>query len=126
MIEYNLPDIPDAVRVYPASAATVMYPMTPGNNWTSTMLFCGGNDLKSDQWVTYENNTWVAMANSKCVWKVLGDVRKLTPTVRLCVFLISGSVSLRPHLLELWTNLTSFVFFQIPRQSILCKNLPGR
>lgn len=51
MIEYNLDDIPDAVRVYPASAATVMYPMTPGNNWTSTMLFCGGNDLKSNQWV---------------------------------------------------------------------------
>ena len=37
MIEYNLQDIPDAVRVYPASGATVMYPMTPGNNWTSTI-----------------------------------------------------------------------------------------
>jgi hypothetical protein len=52
MIEYNLDDIPDAVRVYPASAATATFPQTPANNWTMTVLFCGGNDLKSNQWTT--------------------------------------------------------------------------
>ncbi len=54
MIEYPLPDIPSAVRVYPASGGTVVYPMTPANNWTATIMFCGGNDLKSNQWV----KTW--------------------------------------------------------------------
>ena len=39
----NLPDMPVAVRVYPASAATVMLPLTPRNNYEPTLLFCGGS-----------------------------------------------------------------------------------
>ncbi|KAL7409814.1 glyoxal oxidase N-terminus-domain-containing protein [Mrakia frigida] len=52
--QYDLPDVPLAVRTYPASAATAMLPLTPANNWQPTMLFCGGTNLQEDQWVT----TW--------------------------------------------------------------------
>lgn len=55
-VEHPLPDIPYSVRVYPASGATAMLPLTPANNWTATMLFCGGTDLQPDQWMT--NPTW--------------------------------------------------------------------
>lgn len=53
-VEYPLADIPHAVRTYPGSAATAMMPPTPANNWTATLMFCGGTDLQPDQWVT----TW--------------------------------------------------------------------
>ncbi|KZP00880.1 copper radical oxidase [Calocera viscosa TUFC12733] len=49
-IEYPLPNIPNAVRVYPASGATAMLPLTPANNWTATIIFCGGTNLEPDQW----------------------------------------------------------------------------
>ncbi|CAE6530219.1 unnamed protein product [Rhizoctonia solani] len=48
--EYPLADMPHAVRTYPASGATTILPLTPANNWTATILFCGGSDLKPDQW----------------------------------------------------------------------------
>lgn len=54
-VQYNLPDVPLAVRTYPASAATAMLPLTPANNWQPTMLMCGGSNLRSDQWVTNWN-----------------------------------------------------------------------
>ncbi|KAG6874492.1 hypothetical protein C0995_010402 [Termitomyces sp. Mi166 len=47
--ETPLDNIPDAVRVYPASAGTAMLPLTPANNWTATILFCGGSDVKTKQ-----------------------------------------------------------------------------
>ena len=40
----NLPDMPYATRVYPASAATAMLPLTPANGYTPTILFCGGSN----------------------------------------------------------------------------------
>ncbi|QRV94398.1 glyoxal oxidase [Ceratobasidium sp. AG-Ba] len=49
-IQSNLDDIPYAVRTYPASAGTAMLPLTPANNWTATMVFCGGSDLTPKQW----------------------------------------------------------------------------
>lgn len=39
-----LPDMPYATRVYPASAATAMLPLTPANNYTVSLLFCGGSN----------------------------------------------------------------------------------
>ena len=48
--EFQLPDMPHAVRTYPASAGTTMMPLTPANNWTATILFCGGSDIKANQW----------------------------------------------------------------------------
>ncbi|TFY64242.1 hypothetical protein EVG20_g6011 [Dentipellis fragilis] len=50
--EYKIDDVPDAVRTYPASAGTVMMPMTPSNNWTATVMMCGGSNLQPSQWVT--------------------------------------------------------------------------
>ncbi|QRV93538.1 glyoxal oxidase [Ceratobasidium sp. AG-Ba] len=49
-VEFPLDDIPHAVRTYPASGGSVMMPMTPANNWTATLMFCGGSDLQPDQW----------------------------------------------------------------------------
>ncbi|KAJ1310491.1 hypothetical protein OPQ81_007224 [Rhizoctonia solani] len=70
--EYNLDDIPHAVRTYPASGASIMLPLTPANNWTATVLFCGGSDLQPDQWV--ENWAIAAYpADATCV--------KMTPDV---------------------------------------------
>jgi hypothetical protein len=49
--ETPLDDMPDAVRVYPASAGTIMLPLTPANQWTATVLFCGGSNVANDQCV---------------------------------------------------------------------------
>nr|GAT58538.1 predicted protein [Mycena chlorophos] len=48
--EFPLDPMPDAVRAYPASAGSLMLPLTPANNWTATILFCGGSD--NDDWST--------------------------------------------------------------------------
>lgn len=49
--ETPLDDIPDAVRVYPASAGVAMLPLTPANNYTATILFCGGSNVQPGRWV---------------------------------------------------------------------------
>ena len=65
-LEYNIANIPDAVRVYPASAATAVFPMTPTNNWTATIIFCGGTNLNNLQWVP---GAWLVSypADTSCV-----------------------------------------------------------
>ncbi|THU95774.1 hypothetical protein K435DRAFT_966254 [Dendrothele bispora CBS 962.96] len=51
--ETPLPDMPDGiVRVYPASGAVAMLPLTPSNNWNPIILFCGGNDTDNKAWET--------------------------------------------------------------------------
>ena len=68
VVEHPLPNIPHAVRTYPASAATAMLPLTPANNWTATVLFCGGTDLQPDQW--QQSPTWnvaAYAADASCV-----------------------------------------------------------
>ena len=47
--ETPLDDMLDAVRVYPASGGTAMLPLTPDNNYTATILFCGGSNIQPDQ-----------------------------------------------------------------------------
>jgi hypothetical protein len=47
--ETQLDDMPSAVRIYPASAGTIMLPLTPANNYTATILFCGGSDVQTEQ-----------------------------------------------------------------------------
>lgn len=52
-VETQLDNIPDAVRTYPASAATIMLPLTPANNWTATILFCGGSNVQPTQYLIF-------------------------------------------------------------------------
>ncbi|THU92444.1 copper radical oxidase [Dendrothele bispora CBS 962.96] len=68
--ETRLPDMPNGVaRVYPASGAVAMLPLTPKNNYNPTVLFCGGSDLPNDAWGNYSwpfVNTWEHPASTDC------------------------------------------------------------
>ncbi|KAI0079130.1 DUF1929-domain-containing protein [Panus rudis PR-1116 ss-1] len=68
--ETRLPPMPgNIVRVYPASGATAMLPLTPENNWTPTILFCGGSDMPDYAWGNYSwpfIDTWLYPASAKC------------------------------------------------------------
>ncbi|KAH9475866.1 Aldehyde oxidase GLOX [Psilocybe cubensis] len=68
--ETPLPDMPGGVvRVYPASGATAMLPLTPANNYTPTVLFCGGSDMPDYAWGNYTYpyiNTWEYPASKDC------------------------------------------------------------
>ncbi|GLB41295.1 putative glyoxal oxidase [Lyophyllum shimeji] len=68
--ETPLPDMPNnVVRVYPASGAVAMLPLTPANNWNPTLLFCGGSDMPDEAWGSYANpaiNTWNYPASRDC------------------------------------------------------------
>ncbi|CAK5275730.1 unnamed protein product [Mycena citricolor] len=69
--ETDLPDMPNnVVRVYPASGATAMLPMTPANNYQQTIIFCGGQGSMSDQqWGNFAfpfANPWDIPASADC------------------------------------------------------------
>ncbi|KAF9218468.1 DUF1929-domain-containing protein, partial [Gyrodon lividus] len=68
--ETPLPPMPGNVaRVYPASGAVAMLPLTPANNWTPTVLFCGGTDMPDEYWGNYSfpnYNTWTYPASPDC------------------------------------------------------------
>ena len=56
-------------RVYPASGAVAMLPLTPANNYTPTVLFCGGSDMPEEYYGDYSwphYNTWTYPASSDC------------------------------------------------------------
>lgn len=61
----DLPDVPNACRTYPASAASVMLPLTPDNNWSATILLCGGSNIQPTQW---NSITVQYPADSSCVY----------------------------------------------------------
>ena len=69
-IETELPDMPKGVaRVYPASGAVSMLPLTPANNYQQTILFCGGSDMPDQAWGNYSFpfiNTWDYPASRDC------------------------------------------------------------
>ncbi|KAF8312538.1 DUF1929-domain-containing protein [Clavulina sp. PMI_390] len=68
--EYPLPDMPGQVaRVYPASGGVAMLPLTPANNYTPTVLFCGGQFLDDYDWGNYSwpfVDTWKVPASNDC------------------------------------------------------------
>ncbi|KAI0327729.1 DUF1929-domain-containing protein [Cubamyces sp. BRFM 1775] len=68
--ETDLPDMPgQIVRVYPASGANAMLPLTPENNYTPTVMFCGGIYMTDWQWGNYSwpfADTWEIPASNKC------------------------------------------------------------
>jgi hypothetical protein len=43
------------IRVYPASGGVAMLPLTVANNYTQTLLFCGGTDMPEPLWGMYPN-----------------------------------------------------------------------
>ncbi|KAF7971613.1 hypothetical protein HWV62_20712 [Athelia sp. TMB] len=65
--EYPLQDIPDAVRCYPASGGSAMLPLTPANNWTATILFCGGSNIARTEWEKVGFNIPEYAASPSCV-----------------------------------------------------------
>ncbi|KAF8956977.1 glyoxal oxidase [Flammula alnicola] len=69
-VETPLPDMPGGVvRVYPASGATAMLPLTPANNYTPTMIFCGGSDMPEYAFGNYSFpyiDTWNYPASKDC------------------------------------------------------------
>lgn len=69
-VETPLPDMPaKVVRVYPASGAVAMLPLTPANNWNPTILFCGGSDMADEAWGDYAHpniDTWKYPASRDC------------------------------------------------------------
>ncbi|TFK26100.1 copper radical oxidase [Coprinopsis marcescibilis] len=48
--EERLDDIPDAVRVYPASAASILLPLRAKDGYKATILFCGGTNAQTERW----------------------------------------------------------------------------
>lgn len=59
----------NVVRVYPASGGSVMLPLTPANNYTPTILFCGGSNMSADDYGSYGNpvaNTFDIPASNDC------------------------------------------------------------
>ncbi|KAH8107268.1 glyoxal oxidase N-terminus-domain-containing protein [Phellopilus nigrolimitatus] len=68
--ETRLQNMPgNFVRVYPASGATAMLPLTPQNNYSQTVIFCGGNDMPDSAWGDYSFpaiNTWDYPATKDC------------------------------------------------------------
>ncbi|KDQ61511.1 glyoxal oxidase [Jaapia argillacea MUCL 33604] len=69
-IETPLPGMPhNVVRVYPATGAVAMLPLTPANNYTPTIIFCGGSDMPDEAWGNYSYpniNTWDYPASTDC------------------------------------------------------------
>lgn len=56
-------------RTYPASGGAAMLPLTPANNWTPTILFCGGQDMPEYDYGNYTYpfvNTWDVPASADC------------------------------------------------------------
>ncbi|KAH9949672.1 DUF1929-domain-containing protein [Amylocystis lapponica] len=68
--ETELPEMPDQIiRVYPASGATAMLPLTPENNWTPSVIFCGGSDMPESAWGNYSwpfIDTFYYPASARC------------------------------------------------------------
>ncbi|TEB14488.1 copper radical oxidase [Coprinellus micaceus] len=71
--EIPLDNMPDAVRVYPASAGTIMLPLTPDNGYTATVLFCGGSSVATERWQAPDFIAIQQAPSTSCV-KITPDV----------------------------------------------------
>ncbi|KAF5316374.1 hypothetical protein D9619_006876 [Psilocybe cf. subviscida] len=103
-VETPLDDMPDAVRTYPASAGTAMLPLTPENNWTATIMFCGGSNIDAAEFSSPDFIPPQRAASTSCV--------KLTPDV-------SRSYVHEDPLPER-RSMTNFVL--LPNGKLLCLN----
>lgn len=92
--ETELDDIPDAVRVYPASAGSIMLPLTPENDWKATILFCGGSNVQTERWTAGDFIKTTYGASTSCVKITPADSRSYVqedplPEARVMTNLIS-------------------------------------
>lgn len=64
----------NVVRVYPASGGAAMLPLTPENDYTPTILFCGGQDIPTDGYGSYGSP-------NAAVWEIPAskDCQRITP-----------------------------------------------
>lgn len=102
--ETPLDNIPDAVRTYPASAGTIMMPLTPANNWTATIMFCGGSNVQPQQWQSSDFDIPTYAASTSCV--------KITPD--------QSSSYVHDDPLPEARSMANFIF--LPNGKILCLN----
>ncbi|SCV67301.1 BQ2448_5947 [Microbotryum intermedium] len=66
--ETSLPNITIAQKTYPSSGATAMLPLTLANNFTVTLLFCGGMTPERNDWDTAKWNIAATNTSSSCVY----------------------------------------------------------
>ncbi|KAF8995655.1 copper radical oxidase [Cyathus striatus] len=73
--EERLPPMPNGVvRVYPASGAVAMLPLTVADNYTQTIIFCGGSTMPDYGYGNFSfpfYNTWE--------WPASNDCQRITP-----------------------------------------------
>ena len=79
-VETRLPNVTHAVRTYPASAASAMLPLTPANNYTATILLCGGTDLLDNQWATDNGTVLTVMTTLPAVQSCVTMTPDTDPT----------------------------------------------
>ena len=65
--ELPLPMVPDAVRTYPASAATFMRPLTVKEGWNATVVYCGGSDIAREDWLNQNLRLIDVPASGSCI-----------------------------------------------------------
>ncbi|KAG2012259.1 hypothetical protein CC2G_012291 [Coprinopsis cinerea AmutBmut pab1-1] len=71
--EVRIDNIPGAVRVYPASGGSIMLPLTPKNNYTATVMFCGGVNVATDRWNSKDFIPILQAPSRSCV-KISPDI----------------------------------------------------
>ncbi len=87
-VETPLENMPDAVRVYPSSAGTIMLPLTPANNYTATILFCGGSNIATDRFAYSLSPLHILIAPR---WTAQGFIAPSYPASTSCVSITPDS-----------------------------------
>ncbi|GAA6015966.1 hypothetical protein JCM10207_006822 [Rhodosporidiobolus poonsookiae] len=65
--EIRLPNITHAQRTYPSGGGNALLPLTPENDYTPTLFFCGGMNPERDDW---NQTAWIVIdtaADNSCV-----------------------------------------------------------
>jgi len=110
--ETPLPNMPGGIaRVYPASGAVAMLPLTPANNYSQTILFCGGQTMPDAAWGNYSGpavNTWEYPASNDC--------QRITPEPQ------DGSAPVYVQDDDMLQGRTMGQFIILPDQTILVVN----
>jgi hypothetical protein len=118
-VETPVDNIPSAVRTYPASAGTAMLPLTPANNWTATIMFCGGVNLQPSQCAPSSHD--LTVIDVGCRWNTNWDIAT-NPTSTSCVQITPDYSTSYVHVdpLPLGRSMANFIL--LPTGNIFCLN----